>query len=134
MMERNLELFCKIADQIEEHPETYSQHEWACGTHGCIAGWALVFSHFVLNLAELERYIAAGRAHVAATAATALGLRYRDDLETSEAALLFNGAWEPHEGLSVPDALRKIGEGAEIRDVTRPGWDAECLEFDDVDV
>lgn len=47
----NQELFTKIRDEIEAHPDTHNQDVWesssypVCGTVRCTAGWALYFTH-----------------------------------------------------------------------------------------
>ncbi|MBP7632288.1 MAG: hypothetical protein KA758_17675, partial [Acidimicrobiales bacterium] len=38
-------------------------------------------------------------------------------LDREDAGYLFDGGWSPESGLSVPEALRKIGGGANVRDV-----------------
>lgn len=116
MRERNEELFRQVADQIEREPHLYDQalyrNKTACGTACCIAGWAIAISSYddMHKFAEWERRASAVR--IVKRAGGLLGL---DDGERYE---LFAGSWEPHDGLSVPDALRKIGEGAAIEDVS----------------
>ena len=118
-MERNEELFRQVADAIEEHPESYDQTSYIaktkCGTVACIAGWATTLVKFNGNALaahewHYDRDTGVDELHDCASAA--LGLM--DD----EASELFNETWHPHDGLSVPDALRKIGEGAAIEDVS----------------
>lgn len=126
---RNTELFYRIADEIEVFPEEYKQGEWftprdaaPCGTAFCIAGhsahltgwvpaktsggqrdWTFL-SPSVLHLGEVFTCSSVGRHE--------LGLTW------NESSILFDGMWIPAEGLSVPDALRALGDGAPIQEVT----------------
>lgn len=109
-MKRNEELFRKVADAIERNPDSYNQNAW-CGTQACVAGWAVAIERCNGNIAFERVMDAVNDIHDAA--AELLRLDYVD------AADLFRASWEPHDGLSVPDALRKIGEGAHIADVSR---------------
>lgn len=34
----------KVLDQITQHPETWDQYTWHCGTTHCFAGWAQILS------------------------------------------------------------------------------------------
>lgn len=49
MPKKNFELMHKVLDQIEAHPETWDQENWAkklnCGTSYCFAGNALVIAY-----------------------------------------------------------------------------------------
>ena len=117
-MERNEQLFRDVADAIEQHPEQYDQGviegETACGTAYCIAGWAA--------------FLRLGHAwQVTQVYCDLLGLDFREAwgyvkrTDTGGERVvpgLFSSEWRPHDGLSVPDALRKIGEGAAIEDVS----------------
>jgi len=115
-MKRNEELFRAVADQIEQHPESYNQRSIVgnCGTTACIAGWALAIAHFDSRLDEVFDY------HCATLneAVVVLGLTHKEAWGVDWEGGLFGLGWRPHDGLSVPDALRKIGEGAAIEDVS----------------
>lgn len=121
MTERNTDLFFAVAEAIEDDPRRYCQDSWydrrrGCGTTACIAGWAAAIVAKAGDLNRARRAWDDDPLFLASDIAQdALGLT--DD----EAYDLFNATWQPHDGLSVPDALRKIGEGAEIEDVTDPG-------------
>lgn len=128
-MKVNKELFEKIADHIEIHPDQWSQETWVdnglhghvgpgnvldpydCGTSACIAGWAVMLSRqpipneWTMKGAEL------------------LGL------QLSDAHTLFDEYWRPA-GYSddnavdinakyAAEALRAIGNGADVDDVTK---------------
>lgn len=93
-MIRNRELFDKIADQIEQHPETYDQNHYRCGTAHCVAGHAVAISGLEMSQWDTE-----------AAARELLGLT--DD----EGDTLFNMYWRPPAGMTVPEALRAIGRG-----------------------
>lgn len=111
-----------------------------CGTAFCIAGWAVSLSATPEQVKEAKRiardeyclidvvrddriYVNAqaffdvlceevtGAGDAVAAGAKLLGLGYDD------ADYLFNGCWRPQTGLSVPEALRKIGDGAGVREV-----------------
>lgn len=121
MTDRNEELFLAVAAVIEEKPNRYRQDVWyarrdRCGTTACIAGWAAAIA---IKNGDVNRARKAWDDPTSEdffdpqdVAGKALGLT--DD----EREKLFDGSWKPHDGLSVPDALRKIGEGAEIEDVS----------------
>lgn len=137
-------VYCQSA---EEADAKLDKLEHLCGTEHCIAGWAIVLTakeQGLLSVARAERYgfvqysdgeinvspldwlrgLADRTAGVAAevtmvecdedfvrAGATLLGLERKD------AYYLFNGGWSPESGLSVPEALRKIGGGANVHDV-----------------
>lgn len=115
---RNSDLLRAVARQIREHPETYNQHVWACGTQACIAGWAVLLSggrigsandtwgESVLDHAFLDDDEVGE--HVGDAAERLLGLT------ADEATVLFAGFWEPLAELTVPEALEKIADGADI--------------------
>lgn len=105
------DLFRQIADRIEDNPNRYDQREWRtqvdhpCKTAYCIGGHALairgLFEESLLGL-NSPRPMPAGL----------LGL------DEDEDEVLFAMSWGPREGLSVPDALRCLAEGAEISEVS----------------
>jgi len=103
-MKRNAaELLRKIADQIEQHPESYDQ---GCFWNpvrecGCIAGWAW-------KLRRKSRW----RASCTEPLSVSLGI---DGPEL----LLFEDFWRPRKGLTVSDALRMIADGASVAEVSR---------------
>lgn len=128
-MERNAELFFAVADAIEREPHRYDQGDWfdhweplsempppACGTTACIAGWAIACGRHSgsLKAAATEWNEAVDQDYPEDEAAELLGLAPHD------ADRLFHSHWRPHDGLSVPDALRKVGEGAAVEDVSAP--------------
>lgn len=125
---RNRELFYQIADLIEKHPEQYDQQTWGseteCGTAHCIAGHACLLSGLkplirINDSADYSRFFPAGAnqaekpfewQNVDHLAKKLLGL------EREEAWILFDTMWVPPEGQTVPQALRAIGDGAEIEE------------------
>lgn len=134
MTTRNTELFYRIAAVIEFEPERYSQrtygscrnhpkvYEWtfdngdtvvgACGTAHCIAGWAVVLSGYKPSCSSWWHGVDSpdgDRSPTGVAAAGLLGITY------DEANTLFSGRWEPPSGVSVPDELRRIGDGGPIR-------------------
>lgn len=122
-MKRNEELFRKVADHIEAQPEHYDQEMWwqhkECGTTACIAGWGISLTKqqsLDACAKRWDRMVQTWNGNPADVvrdeAAECFGLT------DSDARLLFHASWAPHDGLSVPDALRKIGEGASIEDVS----------------
>lgn len=40
----NVLRFQLVIDQITQHPETWDQEVWHCGSTHCVAGWAQVMS------------------------------------------------------------------------------------------
>lgn len=125
----NAQLFNDIANMIQKQPERYDQGTWGsvragrtldCGTSHCIAGWAATLAlpreawqpdeygdyDDIVTVDGLERYIGEWAGEV-------LGLSEED------AERLFSGGWQPEAGMTVPDALRAIGDGVDVYDVTR---------------
>lgn len=113
-MERNRELFEKIAAQIEETPHLWDQNVFAekeeCGTVMCVAGWA---TQLTCGLKESdvdpEFLTPANGRGFSEHAAEVLGL---DD---QEAHALFFGSWDEvhHTPSAAAEFLRVIGSGAE---------------------
>ena len=127
-------VYCQSA---EEADAKLDKLEHLCGTEHCIAGWAIVLTakeQGLLSVARAERYgfiqysdgeingspldwlrgladRTAGYTDFVWAGATLLGL------DREVAGYLFNGGWSPESGLSVPEALRKIGEGHSVYDV-----------------
>jgi hypothetical protein len=132
-MPRNRELFLKIAEVIEKHPKLYDQTAVSpepvpvdlcsyglfpyiedpltveCRTPGCIAGWAAALTPVALRQ-QLALRLESPR-WVLRSARVLLGL------SLDEASILFGGAWAPSDGRSVPEELRRIADGGEIRGV-----------------
>lgn len=133
-MERNRELFEKIAAQIEETPDRYNQNEWrdtnnTCGTAYCVAGWAValakgedwfeenessttVVETFRMDGSSMlttEPYVPS--ALIMDTAVEELGI---DD---EEADVLFAGTWMHEQPIGdVAGALRDIANGRSIQE------------------
>src|SRR5688572_2759026 len=127
-MTRNKELFYRIADQVERHPETYDQSVYGevtpCGTSHCIAGHAAAMSGCrptvfldgsLLPNGCVVTDAAGKKRDVDLVAAELLGI------EHGEASWLFSPAWEPPPEMTVPEALRRLGDGAPINEVTESG-------------
>ncbi len=119
-MRRNTELFDEIADVIEAHPESYNQGTWGCGSAFCVAGHAASLSGCKASTGESLAYIIPpedddtelpldndGEITLNLWASKKLGLDYREDR-------LFDSEWLPPVGMTVPEALRAIGRGADI--------------------
>lgn len=119
MSERNEELFRAVADYIEEHPERYSQTTYGyttgCDTVACIAGTALLLSGLTLQ-PDGDDWLWFNGTFIVDTRTKAQHLL---GLTVGESYLLFSGSWEPAKHLSVADALRKIGAGADLKEVTK---------------
>lgn len=122
---RNGQLFNDIADQIEEHEESYDQTSYVsmCGGAFCIAGHALVLAGLVQVKMLLSgggayldpapphgRRLPTGRSsYIEYLAQESLGLT------KSEAIHLFAGKWTPQGKYeSVPEALRAYAKGDPI--------------------
>lgn len=125
-----------VADHIESNPDSYDQGSWgyiiekpsahanisiieqmglnACGTRGCIAGWAVALN---VNEPQVRDAFSKGLFDVGDMAQRLL------NLESYEADILFNEVWEPAVGMSVPEALRQLAKGAEIEEVTKGEYD-----------
>lgn len=129
------DLFRAIADQIEAHPETYDQSVWgevddndfsqlfdfltaaehmavgSCDTRGCTAGWAIA-----LNIQDPQVRISMSDRSITAMAADLL------EIDSRTAMILFMEDWEPAAGMTVPEALRELANGATIHEVTSEDW------------
>lgn len=128
-MIRNRELFRKIADTIEKDPKSYNQQDWGCGTSFCVAGHAAHLSgckpsyvnddgseawdecfppdNETVDVSSCD-HTTYGAVDTGDYAILKLGIS--DD----DSDVLFGKGWVPPEGMTVPDALRAIGDGAEI--------------------
>lgn len=119
-MDRNRDVIYGAADWIEQHPDRYSQHHWSdllneCGTAYCIGGTVLHLDGW-----EADRYGVWTRDNdpeivyqsVPATAAALMGL------PKDEASILFNHRWQPADGYTVPEALRRIADGVPVLAMT----------------
>lgn len=51
----NVERLRAVLTQIEEHPETWDQSQWHCGSSHCFMGWAQVMSGKRENVATMRR-------------------------------------------------------------------------------
>ncbi len=126
MPERNPDLFREVGARIAAEPKLYNQKRYSrstdCGTAYCIAGWVgqvlIEQSPQVYSRAKGDHdsiVIKTGRnrsiKHVGVIAAEELGLN------EEEASILFDSLWEPAEGLTVEEALVKIGNGADISEM-----------------
>lgn len=123
-------------DDADDAREAVDALGTLCGTRCCIAGWAVTLSAAERGLitptfnentgvtlyGEQTRVnpIMWLRALAEQTAGSdspeKAGARLLG-IGPDEAAYLFHCEWRPRTGLSVPEALRKIGEGADVRDV-----------------
>lgn len=108
---RNQELFNKIADQIEAHPESHDQLDWgnSCGTEHCIAGWAAHLSGWRPTVGRDFvgwDHVTKGQdsGYIWEVASDLLGVGDRE-------RLLFYERWTSED---VPASLRSFGAGAEI--------------------
>lgn len=144
-------MFERIARLIERDPARYDQEEWigpltGCGSRGCVGGWAIMLNASgreqetdaweaaMLNhppndddvdnpffelayLAELADLQDMGR-EIKVAAARILGI------EKDEADILFDQYWTANDG-DVPAALRAIGRGTPVGDVTEDFWDVD---------
>lgn len=133
----NTELLLKVADAIEKYPELYDQETYgdvevddtSCGTTACIAGWACALEGYHpvvdrLPWRDASSYFTYTRVAQKPWQAWSNGVSPHDiaqeliGLEDWAAEELFGSDWGPVEGLTVPQALRKIANGTPIDEVT----------------
>lgn len=126
---RNQDAFNGVAEYVRIFPENYHQHRWVsksdCGSAFCIAG-TTVFLEEGENIFSEEYgtwqddqffpHDTPSNNKIADKAQKILGL------EALESYVLFDGGWKPKDGLTVPEALEKLGAGAHLKDVTRDGY------------
>lgn len=98
-----------------------------CGTAHCIAGWAMRLAGWTVVWRTeddgwyLDWIDTNGNVNHTPNHAN-IGARLLG-LDVVDAAQLFSTSWGPPAGMTVPDALRAIADGADIDDVTRHDWD-----------
>lgn len=112
----NRELFYKVADVIERHPDRYDQAIWGHGSLRDIAGHAAALAGAV-STDDCDWTVVRrpdGRMeYVDEYAQEVLGI------DEDDAERLFGTFWAPPEDMDVPEALRAIGDGASVEEVTR---------------
>lgn len=125
---RNTALFYRIADEIEVFPEEYDQGEWGictseatpCRTAFCIAGHAAHFTGWRDDAGDWANVWHPSRKQVSVPVDWVA--RHELGLTDAESRILFSGGWEPCSDLTVSDALRLLGDGADVLSVTED-WD-----------
>lgn len=119
MIERNVDLFRRVADRIERDPESYDQRTWVrigeCGTVACIGGHALLEAG-----GAADRTSSRGWAECHALVRTLLGLTDRE-------SILFHAKWRPAPGMTVPVALRRLADGWPLAAVTETCFDPALI-------
>lgn len=90
----NKELANRVLEQIEAHPETWDQSEWACfsdnecGTSHCFAGWAVMLTDpYELNRDE-QAIRNRREVDIQGQAMSALGLNYDFLIESEYRAVI----------------------------------------------
>lgn len=121
---RNTELFYRIADEIETFPEEYNQAAWGrkrdtapCGTAFCIAGHAAHLTGWQPTSTAWFSVIRPKETRNNAIDISTVG-RAELGLSYNESQFLFDQYWRPKRGLTVPQALRRIGDGEKISTVS----------------
>jgi len=137
---RNTKLFNRIAEYIEVFPEAHNQGAWGtardktpCGTAFCIAGHAVHETNWNPEMKygweEVLRPSMVNPWAVEEAAALELGIT------RVEWSVLFSGGWKPKSGMTVPEALRALGNGERVDSVTSAttlnglGYLADDLEY-----
>ena len=134
---RNTLLFNRIADYLESFPEAYDQERWGdkkdatpCGTAFCIAGHAAhetgwnpkIMNRNSWNFDPVFPFdwelLSQPKANIVDVFVHSVGA-IELGLTRAEADVLFSANWKPKEG-TPSQALRKIGAGAKITDLTNP--------------
>lgn len=100
----NSELFRQIADRIEAVPGCYNQRSMFTCVFA-IANNFICPDRFMLA-------ISSGEFKDEDSVAKRLGLTEED------ARIIYTNDWQPHSGLSVPEALRLIADGASVGEVS----------------
>lgn len=137
---RNTELFYRVADLIELFPNAYDQSQWGhpssdptpCGTAFCIAGHGAHEAGFMPLPNNADGFIdfrngdweqvyhidtAKGDLVVPVLEIDAVG-EVEFGITATEGATLFGELWRPHGNMTVPEALRALGDGQPLSDVT----------------
>lgn len=133
---RNTALFYRIAKMQETFPESHNQKNWGqakpeapCGTAFCIAGHAVHETGWNAA-AEGDLYSPSWMRSPWREVVRPKGTEVFNILDAAKLELgltlpeqyvLFSEHWEPKEGYTVASALRAIGDGAQIQDVTHDG-------------
>lgn len=148
---RNTELFYRIADEIEVFPEEYDQEVWGtnseslvkpytpCGTSFCIAGHAAHMTNWVPYMESIKvvdfgrlRKARAENSMVNYFDASSIGAAELG-LSSDEASVLFEERWVPDPHLTVSQALRRLGDGAPVAEVTDPDLLESLMDLQGVD-
>lgn len=121
---RDRELFYRVAEQIEREPMSYNQDTWGrpepntpCGTARCIAGWAVYlrgykpYNYFWSKVTHPD--------HPDRVECIREAAQRELGLTVSETLMLFHEHWRPRADLTVPEALRMIGDGVSVEEVSR---------------
>lgn len=126
----NKDLFYRIAEQIESHPETFNMNTWYndCESTACIAGWAIIESCPVDKLPgrEIEESgedwlwrvmdeVVHEPFSFAEEAAKLLGI----DQQVADTLFYYADTYT----VDFPTLLRKLGNGEDIREYLVDGYD-----------
>jgi hypothetical protein len=130
---RNTALFYRIAKMQETFPESHNQKNWGqakpeapCGTAFCIAGHAVHETGWNAaaegDISSQNWRLSPWREVIRPKGTKAFDILDAAKLELGltqpEQHVLFSEGWEPKVGYTVASALRAIGDGARIQDVT----------------
>lgn len=112
---RNAQAILEVAAHIETYPERYNQTEWGqdtdCGSAFCVAGTRAVLDGIDYETNCVVR--SDRRRAYAWLEVVSVGLHAQDrfGLSDMEAKILFSQHWLPREGMTVPEALRRLAAG-----------------------
>lgn len=130
-MERNSKLFNEVADAIEwEDTIKYDQTVYVsnkseigeCGTRACIAGFAVGIKDYKRDWFRMWIDNHHNEIDINTRAQNLLGL------SNHESACLFSGDWKPTNDMTVPEVLRKMGEGHDLYDLSNTGREWKAME------
>jgi hypothetical protein len=120
---RNGDLFRRIADALEKHPELHEQNYYGlehgtgdpCDTAHCIAGWAVSLSGYkpALLLSGSRNWNMVSSPDDQVARHTPIVAQELLGLTDKESDFLFHYGWKPNDiepVRSVPEALRRIAD------------------------
>lgn len=116
------EVLRAVADVIDAEPKRYFQGNWKtvgvdhpCGSAFCVSGWAVALE-LGEDMLNVNGHVS-GMGHAGVVGADLLGLDY------TTAYHLFNEEWKPKDGMSVPEALRRLADGEALDVLSAGEWD-----------
>jgi len=108
----NAELFLKIAERVENDPDSYDQ-KYVARDPGIYGGCIFCHAEEILGLSHFEGEETVSGLVPSRKTVEALGL------DAEDAIRLYSSRWKPKPEYTVPAALRAIAGGASVQEVSQ---------------